>query len=66
MQTIYKIFLVIFVVLIGFNVYQIDWKLGVTDGENAKFLYPLASGIIGLILVFVLNTWSKLKRKKLD
>ena len=60
MQTLYKIFLVLFVIFIGFNLYVIDWNLGFMHEENAKFLLSASAGIVGLILVFVLNTWSKL------
>ena len=64
MQKFYKIFLVLFVIFIGFNLYVIDWQLGFMHEENSKFILSIAAGIIGLILVFVLNTWSKLATKK--
>ncbi len=64
MQTFYKVFLVLFVIFIGFSLYAIDWNLGFMHEENSKFVLSLAAGIIGLILVFVLNTWSKLSVKK--
>lgn len=64
MQTFYKIFLVLFIIFIGFSLYAIDWSLGFMHEENTKFVLSIAAGIIGIILVFVLNTWSKLVPKK--
>ncbi|MGC4130425.1 MAG: hypothetical protein QM564_12925 [Bergeyella sp.] len=63
MQTFYKIFLVLFILFIGFSLYSINWKLGFMHEENSKFLLSLTAGIIGLILVLVLSTWSKLAKK---
>lgn len=63
MKTVYKIFLVLFVVFIAVNLYAIDWGLGFMDEENTKFLFSIAAAVIGLILVFVLNTWSRLAEK---
>ena len=60
MKTIYKVFLVLLVIFIGFNLYAIDWSLGVMADENAKFLFSLGSGLIGIFLVFILDTWSRL------
>ena len=64
MQTFYKIFFVLFILFIGINLYAIDWNLGFLHEENTKFLLSTAAGVIGLILVFVLNTWSQLASKK--
>jgi TRAP-type C4-dicarboxylate transport system permease small subunit len=64
MRKTYKIFLVIFIIFTGFNLYAIDWKSGITDKENLPFLISLSSGIIGLILVFVLHIWSKISSKQ--
>lgn len=64
MQTIYKIFLVLFIVFIGFNLYVIDWQLGFFHEENAQFLLSAAAGVIGLVLVFIMNVWSKIGTKK--
>lgn len=63
MQTFYKFFLVIFIIFTGFNLYSINWKLGFLHIENAKFLISLSAGIIGVFLVLVLNTWSKIGKK---
>ena len=64
MQTIYKVFLVLFLVFIGFNLYVIDWQLGFFHEDNAKFLVSAGAGVIGLVLVFVMNMWSKIGVKK--
>ncbi|WP_124641801.1 MULTISPECIES: hypothetical protein [Amniculibacterium] len=60
MKTIYKVFLVLFVVFLGVNLYVIDWKLGVFHEDNTTLLISLVSSILGLLAVFVLHTWSKL------
>lgn len=64
MQTIYKVFLGLFIVFIGFNIYAIDWNLGFMNEENATFVFSLAAGVIGLMFVFVLHSWSKLSLKR--
>ena len=64
MKTTYKIFLVLFIILIAVNLYVVNWNLGFFNSENAKFIIPLAAGVIGLFLVIVLNTWSKLSTSK--
>lgn len=60
MQTFYKIFLVLLVISVGFCFYGIDWNLGFMHEENTKFLISIAAGLLGVILVFVMNTWSRL------
>ncbi|MBS1571121.1 MAG: hypothetical protein JST62_01815 [Bacteroidetes bacterium] len=64
MKTIYKVFLVLFVLFLGANIYVIDWKLGFFHEENTTLLISLVSSILGLLLVFVMHTWSKLATKK--
>ncbi|AIH01676.1 hypothetical protein D1Z97_00135 [Riemerella anatipestifer] len=64
MKLVYKIFLVLFVVFIGLNLYAIDWELGFMDNENTKFVFSISAALLGVLLVFVLNTWSKLSPKK--
>ena len=64
MKTFYKIFLILFVVCIGVSFYAIDWQLGFFNDENSKFIFSIASGIIGIIIIMILNTWSKLADKK--
>ncbi|MEJ8598126.1 hypothetical protein JSO62_05410 [Riemerella anatipestifer] len=64
MKLVYKIFLVLFIVFIGLNLYAIDWELGFMDNENTKFVFSISAALLGVLLVFVLNTWSKLAPKK--
>lgn len=64
MQLIYKIFLVLFVIFIGFNLYSMDWQLGFWHEENSKFILSFSAAIIGIIIVFVLHTLSRLAAKK--
>lgn len=66
MQKIYKIFLTLLIIFIGFSFYGIDWQLGILHEENTKYIFSIVSGILGIILIFVLDAWSKisLKNKK--
>ena len=61
MKNIYKIFLVLFIILIGINIYAMRWDLGYDHSDNAISLMAIGAGVLGVILVLVLNTWSKLK-----
>jgi len=38
--------------------------LGFMNEANSTFVFALAAGIVGLLLVFVLHSWSKLALKK--
>lgn len=64
MQKFYKVFLVLFIVFIAINLYALDWQSQVLSEDNLKFVFSIASATIGLILLFVLNTWSKIGVKK--
>ena len=64
MKTSYKIFLALFVILIAVDLYMVDWNLGFFHGENAKFMIPLAAGVLGIFLVIILNTLSKLSASR--
>ncbi|MDQ1097040.1 MULTISPECIES: hypothetical protein [Chryseobacterium] len=64
MQKIYKVFLVVFVVFTAINVYALDWQSDMLSEDNSKFVFSIASAVIGLILLFVLHTWSKVGVKK--
>lgn len=64
MQRFYKIFLALFIVFIGINLYVIEWDLGFWDEENAKFILSMSAGILGIIVVFVMHTMSRLSLKK--
>lgn len=60
MQKFYKVFLILFIVFIAINLYALDWQSEVLSEDNLKFVFSIASAVIGLILLFVLNTWSKI------
>lgn len=64
MQTFYKVFLILFVLFIGLNLYAFDWHLGFLHEDNTKYLFSIAAALVGILVVFVLNTWSKLSRNK--
>lgn len=64
MQTVYKIFLVLFIIFIGINIYAINWNIGFFHPENTTYLFSAAAGILGTILAFALNMWSKLSTRK--
>ncbi|WP_294284179.1 hypothetical protein [uncultured Chryseobacterium sp.] len=64
MQKFYKVFLVVFIVFIAINVYALDWQSDMLSEDNSKFVFSIASAVIGLMLLFVMNTWSKIGVKK--
>lgn len=64
MKTFYKIFLIIFILSITISFYAIDWQAGFLDDENTKFIFSISSGILGVIVIYVLHMWSKLAEKK--
>ena len=64
MQKFYKVFLVVFIVFAAINIKAIDWELGLTEEDNLKFVFSAIASILGIILLFVLNTWSKIGVKK--
>lgn len=64
MEKTYKVFLVLFIVFIAINLYALDWQSEVLSEDNLKFVFSIATAIIGLISLFVLNTWSKIGAKK--
>lgn len=65
MQKFYKVFLVVFIVFIAINLYAINWQTDILgDEDNLKFVFSAAAAAIGLILLFVLDTWSKIGAKK--
>ncbi len=63
MQRFYKIFLVLFIVFIAINLYVIEWNLGFWDEENSKFILSMSAAVLGIIVVFVLHTMSRLAVK---
>ncbi|UPQ75603.1 MULTISPECIES: hypothetical protein [Chryseobacterium] len=64
MQKFYKVFLVVFLVFIAINLYALDWQTDLLSEDNLKFVFSAASALIGIILLFVMNTWSKVGVKK--
>ena len=64
MKTFYKVFLVLFIIFIVINIYAIDWRSGFFDEDNIKFIFSISAGILGVIVVYILHTWSKLAEKK--
>lgn len=56
MQKFYKVFLIVFVVIIAINTYAIDWNSDITSEDNVKFLISIACGLLGVGLLFILNT----------
>ncbi|MBB6370727.1 hypothetical protein [Chryseobacterium shigense] len=64
MQKFYKVFLVLFIIFIAINLYALDWQADLLSEDNLKFVFSAASAILGVILLFVLNTWSKIGAKK--
>ncbi|MFC7346192.1 hypothetical protein ACFQO9_05580 [Chryseobacterium zhengzhouense] len=66
MQKFYKVFLIVFIVIIAINGYALSRNLGaeLTSEDNMKFLISIACGLLGIALLFILNTWSKIGVKK--
>ncbi len=64
MKTFYKVFLIIFIVSIAISFYALDWQAGFMDDENTKFIFSISSGILGIIVVYILHSWSKLAERK--
>ena len=64
MQRFYKIFLALFIVFIGINLYVIEWDLGFWDEENSKFILSMSAGVLGIIIVLVMHMMSRLAVKR--
>ncbi|MCJ7935071.1 MAG: hypothetical protein MUW56_15975 [Chryseobacterium sp.] len=67
MKKFYKVFLVLFIVFIAINLYAIDWQQAdilSEESDNLKFVFSAAAAFIGLILLFVMDTWSRIGVKK--
>lgn len=62
MQLYYKIFLILFLVFIGINLYAIDWYIGFLHEENSKYIFSIAAAIIGILVVYVMHNWRKLSK----
>ncbi|WP_374362076.1 hypothetical protein [Cloacibacterium sp.] len=64
MTTFYKVFLVLFIIFIGVNLYAVDWNIGILHQENNKFLFSIVAAVLGILVTIVMNTWRKLAEKK--
>ncbi|SEF72817.1 hypothetical protein SAMN05421847_0745 [Halpernia humi] len=64
MKTIYKVFLALFIIFIAANLYVFDWSISFFAEENSTFVLSMAAGLLGIFVVFVLHTWSKLSTAK--
>ena len=64
MTTFYKVFLVLFIIFIGANLYAVDWNIGILHQENNKFLFSIVAAVLGILVTIVMNTWRKLAEKK--
>ncbi len=64
MQRVYQVFLAVFVLLVAINLYAIEWSIGVLHEDNTKYIFSIVAGIVGIMVVYVLNTWSKLPPRK--
>ncbi|MDN3607882.1 hypothetical protein QWY78_13320 [Kaistella yonginensis] len=64
MQLFYKIFLALFVIFIGINLYVIEWNLGFLAEENSTFILSMSAAIVGIIIVFILHNLSRLSLRK--
>lgn len=64
MQLFYKIFLALFVIFIGFNLYMMEWNLGIWHEENSKFILSGAAAVLGIIIIGVMHNMSRLAVKK--
>jgi len=62
MKRFYKILLIVLIAFTCINIYAINWDLGIFNKENDKFWFSISTGIIGIILIFILNSWSKLNK----
>ncbi len=64
MQTIYKVFLVIFIVFLGFNIFAINYNENWMSEENSIYIFSIAASVFGLLCTYILHIWSKLKVKQ--
>lgn len=64
MKAVYKIITVLFILVLGINLYAMDWQLGILADENTKFLLSASASLLGVIATLVLGTWNQLAPKK--
>lgn len=63
MKTIYKVILVLFVIVLGINLYAFDWQLGFLHDGNTLFLLSASASLLGIIATLILGTWNQLAQK---
>lgn len=63
MQLFYKIFIALFLIFIGFNLYVMEWQLGFWHEENSKFILSISAAVVGLIVTGILHQMSKLSAR---
>lgn len=61
MSIIYKVFLGIFSLILVAALYFLDWTRLMDNPENEKLFFSIAAAIIGILIVFILNTLSRIK-----
>lgn len=64
MNLFIKILLAILIISCVLNIYAIDWSLGFLHDENTKFILAFGAGLVGIILLFIINTWSQINKTK--
>ncbi|ASE62229.1 hypothetical protein H3Z85_01595 [Chryseobacterium indologenes] len=65
MKKFYKVFLVVFIVFIAINLYAINWQTDILgDEDNVRFVFSAAAAALGLLVLFVMDTWSRIGAKK--
>jgi hypothetical protein len=45
-------------------VYAINWNLDLMEEDNSKQVFSIIAALLGIALLFVMNTWSKIGVKK--
>ena len=64
MQTIYKVFLGVFIVFGGFNIFAINYNESFMSEENSIYLISIVASLFGVLCTYILHIWSKLKAKQ--
>ncbi len=64
MQTIYKVFLGIFIVFGGLNIFAINYNESFTSEENSIYFISIVASLFGILCTYILHIWSQLKAKK--
>ncbi len=56
--------LLAFVLLIIFNVTQINYSYGITTDPNDKYFYSILFAIVGILIIFIIKGLKKLSQTK--